>query len=447
MAPFIAIICMFLAFPNHLKVMGQGGVETVQGSGDCPACDTAGFDALLAKEKEECTARAAEVAATHAAATKALNAKLMDSDLKMQETLVALKKAEADLAHEVGKTEKVKGELGSELEETSGKLIEKTAEVKKMNKRISELNKELADLRKELTAASAPQALGKGAAKYCNFTLMQEDAVLFYESSKERTVETAAYIATTGREKADEAIVIATALTKEFKERSEVALEKGKELVDTGRDVCTVYGALAYDFASEKYELAQPHITKATNELAEVWRDNVKPHVDEKVMPVYKDKLEPHVKVVSSMAGDAYESALPKWLEAKAAAVQAFKSVKLSCESLLQEASTAARAKLGDVKKGEGVDSVLKTCEEEPEWVVETVGKVLLALFFLRYGLGLVSLALRVALLWPIKIVFWPFFVFRGAAAPEPQREDASGGTKSLSDGRIGSDEVAKGPE
>lgn len=52
MAPFIAIICMFLAFPNHLKVMGQVGAETVQGSGDCPACDTAGFDALLAKEKE-----------------------------------------------------------------------------------------------------------------------------------------------------------------------------------------------------------------------------------------------------------------------------------------------------------------------------------------------------------------------------------------------------------
>ena len=35
----------------------------------------------------------------------------------MQETLVALKKAEADLAHEVGKTEKVKGELGSEVRE------------------------------------------------------------------------------------------------------------------------------------------------------------------------------------------------------------------------------------------------------------------------------------------------------------------------------------------
>ena len=102
-----------------------------------------------------------------------------------------------------------------------------------MNKKISELNKEIADLRKELTAANTPAALGKGAAKYCNFTLMQEDAVVFYSASKDRTVETASYLASAGREKADEAIVVAAALTKEFRERSEVALDKGKEVRTT----------------------------------------------------------------------------------------------------------------------------------------------------------------------------------------------------------------------
>ena len=60
-------------------------------------------------------------------------------------------------------------------------------------------------MRQELKSATAPNT-GKGAAKYCNFTLMQEDAVVFYEEAKGRTIKTATYVASTGREKADEAI-------------------------------------------------------------------------------------------------------------------------------------------------------------------------------------------------------------------------------------------------
>ena len=82
--------------------------------------------------------------------------------------------------------------------------------------------------------------------------------------------------------------------------------------------------------------------------------------------------------------------------------------------------------------------------------MVETVGKVLLAIFSLRYGMGLVWLALRVALVWPLKIVFWPFFVFGGVVpVGNPQGEGATGGAGANNlNGRIGSgEEVAKGPE
>ena len=80
----------------------------------------------------------------------------------------------------------------------------------------------------------------------------------------------------------------------------------------------------------------------------------------------------------------------------------------------MKEASTVARTKLGDTKKGEGIDAVFKVCEEEPEWVVEAFGKVVLSIFFLRYGLILLRLVLKIAFIWPIKIFFWPFFLFRG---------------------------------
>lgn len=94
------------------------------------------------------------------------------------------------------------------------------------------------------------------------------------------------------------------------------------QLVESGKETCYVYGTLASSFASEKLVVAQPHIKKATDDLTEIWMVNMQPHVDEKVMPVYNEKIAPHVDVVKSMAGDAYTSALPQWLETKAALIQ-----------------------------------------------------------------------------------------------------------------------------
>ena len=57
MAPFLVILVMFLAFPNHpnVQVMGENGVVESAGDGNCPACpppDTAAFDKVLAKTEE-----------------------------------------------------------------------------------------------------------------------------------------------------------------------------------------------------------------------------------------------------------------------------------------------------------------------------------------------------------------------------------------------------------
>ena len=64
---------------------------------------------------QDCNALANEVSAAHATATKILNTKLMDAEVRLQESLVSLKKVESDLTHEEGKTAKVKGELSVEV--------------------------------------------------------------------------------------------------------------------------------------------------------------------------------------------------------------------------------------------------------------------------------------------------------------------------------------------
>jgi len=88
-------------------------------------------------------------------------------------------------------------------------------------------------------------------------------------------------------------------------------------------------------------------------------------------------------------------------------------NLRLSVASMVSEGSKVTRAKYNSETPGQGIDGVLEVMEVDGEFVIDALLCVLVAYIFYLYAWGLVKFFLKLTILLPLRIAFWPvFFVF-----------------------------------
>jgi chromosome segregation ATPase len=131
-----------------------------------------------------------------------------------------------DLGHATAKVEAAKETLGEEIRKLTEGKVAKEVEVKKCNERVSDCNAKAAEIKKELDSS---RRAGTGAAKYCNFTLMQEDAGDAAERLRDRVQAGWDEGVKKAKVQADVAVVAAKAVAEDAREKSKVALKDAEK--------------------------------------------------------------------------------------------------------------------------------------------------------------------------------------------------------------------------
>jgi len=416
MAPFFLIFLYVLSSPNLFLTTAQETAAVESVVEECVSCDNVleaergKFEGLLEKEREECTSKLSNLesslTSTSQSQSKTLQEKLTTSESSYATCSTTLTKTESDLTHSQSKIETVKTDLNAIIDEKITKLAEAEVEKKKLGAKIHDLNEIVADLRKELKDMESP-TVGTGVNKYCNTTLLQTDALLWYNTTRDSTFEKAIEAKKIASEKFSTAVETITVVTSEVREKSGDAYVVVEGFYVESKQFCSVYYDIVFETAKDTYVTLEPHIVTATETVNQLYVDNLKPVVDEKIKPVYSENLEEHVNKASEIVQAYYVEYKPIVIETWDSGVQGFKAVKLSAVSGLKEGCGALKEQAPDVE-------VLKVCEEETEWVVDMVLRGILVLFIMRYGFGFVRWGLWLGLWVPFRILTWPFWLFSG---------------------------------
>lgn len=378
---------------------------------DCPSCP----EAPVCPSCPSCPVSQSDFD-TVTSSLKSQTTKLIESDEKFSTCTKSLRTAESAALHLEKKLTNVKDSLGSELTSKGTKLAEKEAEVKRLNARVSELQKELTDVKKEhedkLVAAAE---VGTGVSKYCNFTLVREDGEAFYEIGKERARDKfeVAKVWTVG--KGEETILLLQSYSSDLKSTSISLLHSTSTFLSETQEASKVYQVLALDALNECVALATPYIDLGVEKAKSAYESNLKEVVDDKVIPVYKDHLEGHVENARVKAVEFYGEVKPLVIEGGEMAREEGRKVRLSVKSMIEEGAKVSRKRYNSDNEGEGIDAILKVMESDGEFVIDSLLYVILAYLFYLYAYGTVKFVLRWTVWYPIRIVFWPLFIFGGS--------------------------------
>ncbi|GMH58882.1 hypothetical protein TrVE_jg4135 [Triparma verrucosa] len=421
MAPILLLFLYVLSISSSSADISKAtvteGVVNEGATQECPSCDNVleqervKFESIMDKEREECTHKLSNIesslAATSKTEMKALQEKLTSSESRYSTCTTELQKVEADLEHSAAKLTKKTTDLNAIIEEQIQKLADKEAEIKKLFAKQRDLNNDIADLRKEVDELTTSPKAQKGLEKYCNTTLIVTDAEVWYNTTRDSTLQRATEFHDLTTSKISSAVETLTFVTAEVRSQSSSIYSQTSTFIADSQELCQTYTTLILEQASETYTTLEPHIQTATTTASDLYVANLKPLVDEKIRPVYDEKLSPHVTTAAAAAADLHAEYSPKAIELYDLSIQTLKNVRLSAISLLSESCTSLKETLPDAK-------YLDTCVNESEWVVDCVIKFFGVLMFMRYGLGVIRLAWKVGVVWPFKMLTWPLWIFGG---------------------------------
>ena len=115
--------------------------------------------------------------------------------------------------------------------------------------------------------------------------------------------------------------VITTDLASEGMERAQIGLLKAGDLTKISLDASKKYWAIGKDYALVGFEqiseASKPHIEQGVKTTKNLYDSHFKDIVDEKVAPVYKEKVAPHFQLASEKIVEGWEVASPKVSERK----------------------------------------------------------------------------------------------------------------------------------
>jgi len=341
----------------------------------------------------------------------ATRAKQMSSEDAFNECAITGRKLVSDKEHAEAKIDGVKAALQEEIKAITEKLLTVEGQRDAKDKQIKDLNKDIADTKKDYQSATAR---GKGIFKYCNFTLMGEDAEITYNATRDDIHKTYATVSTQAKVQADLAVVATKAFAEEARAKASVAYQDAAVFATKSGDAAIVYYDLARESATIIYDqahvAASPYVAVAKTEATNLYDLHVKEHVDAKITPVYVEHVSPHVAMAVAAGKAAYADALPVVEEIKLKSMTNAKHAHKSVVTGLEEGSRLLLEKLPAGGNTEGVESVIKFVGDEAEYVVKCILYAIGAFFVLKYGFTVVRIALRVCVVWPFKICFWPFF-------------------------------------
>jgi len=356
-----------------------------------------------------------------------------------------LKTCTSDGEHCAAKLVSQKSESASENKELSTKLMTKDAEIKRLQAELTKAKTELT----EANNANKDIHSSISSAGYCNYTAMMVDANTTLSHLKTKTTE----YRVVAQKRLGEAALVATDLASEGLDRASKATVQAQALTSQSIEVGMKYATIGREYAevglNEVHKVTKPHLEKTAEVVGTLYDAHAKKIVDKKVLPVYNEKVEPHVSVALKKINEGVAIARPKISELRGLISNAYVSGKITAITVVMEGSKAVSENIKDVKAlskltqkleylGEKEVSMLRrrgqsfkkslnhvasanifhSCPssfvpQHSTVFVNNVIRVFLFLFFLRYGLRIVRISFTlVAVVW--RIVFWPFFLFGG---------------------------------
>lgn len=232
--------------------------------------------------------------------------------------------------------------------------------MKKLKSKIDDLNKDIAALRSELESLNSEKMKLSGPSKYCNFTLMKEDALIQYNETKVKAADGYDRLVEVSKRKGEEFSVLAADYAVVAKAKSAEALKDGKVYVSEAIGSSHLYVDHANRYFTDFVSVASPHVEAALAKVGDLYAAHVKPFVDANVVPVYEEHLSEHVKAVTKVAGDFYSAHKPLVVKYWEKFVNVLKNLRLSFISLVAEGAKVARDKYQSENKGQGIDEVLR---------------------------------------------------------------------------------------
>jgi predicted nucleic acid-binding Zn-ribbon protein len=344
------------------------------------------------------------------------------------------RKLTSDKEHLETKVEAVKADLNEELKKVQEKLLKKEAEVDGLNDRIKKLNAEITESKKIYDSAIKR---GTGIKKYCNFTLMGEDAEIQYNATRDEIHKTYTKVSKEAKVKADLAIVATKTFSVEAREKSKSVYAEGVAFGSQTYDSAVVYYGIAsevvQDGVAQGTELASPYVEIARARTTELYDEHLKEHVDAKVKPVYEEFVAPHVATVKKVTKETYAEAVPLCKDLLSKSKTNAKHLKLSAVLVVQAAAVIVREKLPDGGSGE-IENWIKFVETDAEYCVDCILWAIAAWLTYLFGFRLLKLAIRVALLparlavkiviFPIVVIVFPFTYVAGKVGGASKEED-----------------------